>query len=248
MTAGKYWAQRGVLSLLLFLPLLLAFELWPIDFWVADRLYDRSSGDWIGGGTWWAKGLIHTGGVRLVLFIFVTAGALYLASFRFRSLQAWRRPSLFVALAILICTSLVALLKHYSNVDCPEDLMRYGGDRLYVHIFAAKPEGAARGACFPGGHSSGAFSLMAFYFVLCERGARMALPVLFAVLALGGVYAFGQWTRGEHLPSHDLWSAMICWYVLLALYAKPFRGQVWSTLPTRVGASHGTHPVHGRPE
>jgi membrane-associated PAP2 superfamily phosphatase len=124
-----------------------------------------------------------------------------------------------LALSILVGTSLVALLKHFSNVDCPDDLWRYGGSRAYAHVFADKPAGVPRGTCFPGGHSSGAFSLFALYFVFRHGSSRGAFLSLVAVMALGAVFAVGQWSRGQHFPSHDAWSAVICWYVALALYA-----------------------------
>jgi membrane-associated PAP2 superfamily phosphatase len=219
-----------VLPLLLVLPLALAFERWPLDFWAVDRLhlYDPVRAIWIGGSTWWAKGLIHEGGSRLIMVVGLFGFALYAASMQLNRLRVWRRPALFVGLSVLSCTLLIALVKHYSNADCPEDLLRYGGERAYVHIFADKPADAPRGACFPGGHSSGAFSLMAFYFLLRDRSSRRALAALAAALLLGGIYAAGQWSRGEHFPSHDVWSALLCWYVILALYAIAFRGNIWT--------------------
>jgi membrane-associated PAP2 superfamily phosphatase len=220
-----FWVVHGVLPALLFLPLALVFQYTPLDLHIADHFYDAARGAWIGSGTWWAKDLIHEAGRRLIALIGLTALALALAAHGLEHLRPWRQPALFVGLSILACTALVALLKHYSNVDCPQDLLRYGGDRDYVHVFADKPDDAPRGACFPGGHSSGAFSLLAFYFLLVERRRSLACLALVGALALGSVYAVGQWARGEHFLSHDAWSAMICWYVTLALYAA-FRGRV----------------------
>jgi membrane-associated PAP2 superfamily phosphatase len=233
----RFWLWHGVLPILLFLPLLLAFEWWPIDFWVADYFYNPSHGIWIGGGTWWAKGLIHEGGSRLIVFVGLSCFALCAASLWLDRLRAWRRPALYVGACILACVSLVALIKHYSNVDCPEDLLRYGGERAYVHIFADKPASAARGACFPGGHSSGAFSLFAFYFLLRNRRSSRARWILAGVLGLGSIYAVGQWTRGEHFPSHDAWSALICWYVALVVYVAAFQRRVWPVAIGRADAA-----------
>ncbi len=247
MKRPTFWLLHGVLPGMLFLPLAFAFEHWPIDFWVADHFYDSVRANWTGGGTWWAKGVIHEGGSRLIMIVWLSSFVLCAASLKFDRLLVWRRPVLFVGLNVLVCTSLIALIKHYSNVDCPEDLLRYGGDRSYVHVFADKPDSAPRGACFPGGHSSGAFSLMAFYFLLRERGSRRALPVLAGMLVLGGIYAVGQWARGEHLPSHDAWSAVICWYVSLSLYAVVFRGRVGS-VPGVADATAVGRPVQPAPE
>lgn len=232
MNTARFWLLHGVLPVLLFLPLAYAFEHTPFDLWVADHFYDAGSGYWLGGGSWWAKGLIHTGGARLIILLFVASLLLWAASYRHAQYLRWRRPALFVGLGIVLATTLVAVLKHYTNVDCPEVLTRYGGEQLYAHVFSARPQGAGRGGCFPGGHSSGAFSLATVYFLLRERRPGWALPGLAGVFLLGMIYAFGQWARGEHFPSHDAWSALVCWYVVLALYALAFRGRIFGNVDT----------------
>lgn len=244
MTDQRFWVLHGLLPAVLFLPLALMFEHTSLDFWVANHFYDSVSKTWIGASTWWAKDLIHEGGRHFVTIIGLSAFALSAASQRFDRLQAWRRPALFVGVSVVACTALVALLKHYSNVDCPEDLLRYGGEQLYVHVFSNKPDSAARGACFPGGHSSGAFSLVAFYFLTRELRAPHARWTLFGVMALGSIYALGQWTRGEHLPSHDAWSMVICWYVSLTIYAAAFHRRVWGEARRGLleGSGYSTKP------
>jgi membrane-associated PAP2 superfamily phosphatase len=208
------------------MPLALVFELTGFDLWVADLFHDAATGQWMGDGTWWAKDLIHEAGRRLIAVTGLAALAIGAASCFVGVLRNWRRPALFLGLSIAAGTAVVGIAKYGTNVDCPDDLLRYGGTQPYVHVFADKPDTAARGECFPGGHSSGAFSLTALYFLLRARRSRKASTILFAVLVLGAVFSVGQWVRGEHFPSHDAWSAIICWYVVLGMFAA-FRGRVW---------------------
>jgi membrane-associated PAP2 superfamily phosphatase len=196
-----------------------------VDFLALDTLFDFDSRQWWYGESWWANSLIHEWGKNLIVLIFLVAFFIWLGSWIFKHsrLPRWRYQAGYVVLAIVFTTSLVGLGKKLSNVDCPRDLEHYNGNRPFVHIFSDKPNELPRGYCFPGGHSSGAFSLLVFYFLFYPRNRRLARLSLGLALVLGAVYAWGQWVRGAHFPSHDIWSAAIGWYVNLGLYVAYFR-------------------------
>ncbi|HZF17170.1 MAG TPA: phosphatase PAP2 family protein [Steroidobacteraceae bacterium] len=176
---------------------------------------------------WWANELAHTGGRNVVWCFGLAAIAAWIASFCAAGWRGWRRPALFVFLAIGLSTLIVAILKELTNVDCPWDLSEFGGRFPYVRLFADRPDDLPRAACFPGAHASSGFALMALYFASRERNHRFATAALLFALAVGSIFAFGQEARGAHFLSHDLWSAFIVWFVELALYAFAFGGRLW---------------------
>jgi membrane-associated PAP2 superfamily phosphatase len=100
-----------------------------------------------------------------------------------------------------------------------------------VHLFGDRPDDLPRAQCFPGGHSSSGFALLALYFALRDRRPRAARWFLGGALAVGTLFAFGQEARGAHFLSHDLWSLGIAWFTCLAVYRLAFGGRVWSPLP-----------------
>lgn len=132
--------------------------------------------------------------------------------------RAWRRPLACLALSVLLSTLLVAWIKSWSNVDCPWDLARYGGQRAYFDLFAARP-GQSAGGCFPAGHASGGYAWMATYFLLLAMRPAWRGYGLAAGIALGLAFGFAQQLRGAHFLSHDLWSAALCWLVAVAVHA-----------------------------
>jgi membrane-associated PAP2 superfamily phosphatase len=144
----------------------------------------------------------------------------YATSWMSPRLAGLRRDAAFVALAIVLATGIVALLKQLTNVDCPWSLARFGGTHAYVALLGHRPPGAERVACFPGAHSSGGFALMCFYFALRDRAAGAARLGLVLGLTVGAVFAFGQEARGAHFLSHDLASAAVVWFTQLALYLR----------------------------
>lgn len=193
----------------------LLFQFTALDMWVADHFYHQ--GQFIGNGNRLAERILHKGGRDAIALVALSVLLLWLCSWRCRRLQATRQPLLYLLLCMAAGTGLVALLKQLSNVDCPWDLVRYGGELPYVHLFSDRPDLLPRGQCFPGGHSSGAFSLFGFYFVARRYRPALAVPVLLAVCLLGSIFALGQWSRGAHFLSHDLFSALICWLAACGL-------------------------------
>lgn len=224
-TAGLFRLTHVVLPVALLLAASLLAQFSQVDFLVLDPLFDFDSRQWWYGESWWANTLIHEWGKNLIALIFLVAFCVWLGSWIFKRsrLPRWRYQAGYVVLAIVLTTSLVALGKKLSNVDCPRELEHYNGNRPFVHIFSDKPSDLPRGYCFPGGHSSGAFSLLVFYFLFYPRHRRLARLSLGLALMLGAIYAGGQWVRGAHFPSHDIWSAAVGWYVNLGLYVAYFR-------------------------
>lgn len=198
------------------------------DMWLADRVFfDRTTDGWVGAHSFWANELVHTGGRNLARLIAGAALLVVLASWIWPRTRPWRRGAVYVVLSIVLATGIVGALKHTTNVDCPWDLEQYGGARPYVGLFADRPDALPRARCFPGAHSSSGFALMCFYFLLRDRRPRAAYVALAGGVAMGVVFAIAQEARGAHFISHDLTSAAIVWYILLALY-------VWMLRPKAV--------------
>jgi membrane-associated PAP2 superfamily phosphatase len=196
--------------------------------------YDAATRAWVGTHTWWAEDLIHEDGLALVRSIAMTAILVYAATWLSPRFGSLRRDAGFVALAILLATGIVALLKQVTNIACPWSLTSFGGTHAYVTLLGHRPPDAERVACFPGAHSSGGFALMCFYFVLRDRAASAARILLVLGILAGSLFAFGQEARGAHFLSHDLASAAIVWFTQLALYRAllaPTRGVSREQLP-----------------
>jgi membrane-associated PAP2 superfamily phosphatase len=226
----SFWLLHGVLPLCLFAFMVGIFYWTDWDLLLSDPFYDRVRHLWTYKHSWWASDLIHRDGRWIPLTVAAAALGGFVWSFLSRRARAWRRPALFLCLAIALGTGTVALGKETINRHCPWDYTRYGGDVPYTRLFDPPPAGCKPGHGFPAGHASGALSLMSTYFIYREQSRRRALAGLSAGLLLGVVFGFGQLARGAHFVSHNFWSAAICWYVALALYVFAFGGRL-SPLP-----------------
>ncbi|MEO8016705.1 MAG: phosphatase PAP2 family protein [Pseudomonadota bacterium] len=229
-----FWRKHAWWPLLAFVLVFGAMQAFSLDRVLAEDWYfNVRTGHWsgTGAGDWWAHRLLHTGGGWLIRAVGASAILVWVLSFTSR-IRSWRRPAGFVLLAMLLSTSIVGGLKAITNVDCPWDLLGFGGHNPYVALFADRPDALPHAKCFPGAHSSSGFALVCFYFLLRERSVRAARWALAAGLAIGVAFSIGQEARGAHFLSHDLASAGIVWFVQLALYANYRRHAPLLTAPT----------------
>ena len=189
------------------------------DRWLADLAYGLEGHAWTLRHAYLTERVVHVMGRDASVVAWLLILAAWLATFGSPRWRRWRRPLAYLLLATLLSVSLVACIKLWSNMDCPWDLLRYGGTRPRVGLFDLRPAGLARGHCFPAGHASGGYAWLAlyFFFLVVRPAWRWAGLALGA--GLGLVFGVSQQLRGAHFLSHDLWALAICWNTALALHA-----------------------------
>lgn len=165
------------------------------------------------------SGFMHTGLKWLMVAIALSSVFLAVLAFRLKVLKPFQQAFLWAFVGMVLSTGAVAALKHFSLQGCPWSLVMYGGKLPLLPIFSRLPAGIEAGACFPAGHSSGGFALMAFYFAFRQVKPHFATVMLWVGFAMGLLMGFAQVMRGAHFLSHVLWSGWVVWVTLLWLYA-----------------------------
>ncbi|MEO5378137.1 MAG: phosphatase PAP2 family protein [Magnetococcus sp. DMHC-6] len=224
-----YWICHAWLPAGVFLVGLLWFRWYDIDIKLANFFYDFAANRWIYGESWWANTFLHSGGRNGIKLIAILAAVLWVGGYVKANLRPLRRQSGYALLVIGLSTGLVALGKETTGINCPRDLQQYGKDRPYYHLFDSRPVKSLQGKCFPGGHSSGGFSLFFIYYLLKDRRSKRALWGIGFALLIGGLFSFAQLVRGAHFISHDWWSLFICWAMASWLYHVPFQKRLTLT-------------------
>jgi membrane-associated PAP2 superfamily phosphatase len=150
------------------------------------------------------------------------AGALVL-TFTLPGFRFDRRVLVFLVLSFALAPLSVTLAKAASSRHCPWDVEGFGGYAPYSRLFEHIPPSDKPGRCFPAGHASTGFALMAFYFAARRRRMRFGAPLALAGgIAAGLVLGYGRVLQGAHFPSHVAWSGLLCWMVMAGLYAAVF--------------------------
>ncbi|MCH6482863.1 phosphatase PAP2 family protein [Pseudoxanthomonas sp. LH2527] len=190
--------------------------------WMAAQSLDQPWASWLfhqQGDTWSLKRdfmletVLHRSG-RLVSQL-AWAGVLMatLAYWRTPSAHAWTRPAARLLVSVLASTACVAWLKATTHMDCPWDLVGFGGERPFVPLFAHRPVELGTPACFPAAHAAGGYAWVALYFFCLHAAPRWRHAGLGAGLLAGIVFGLAQQLRGAHFLSHDIASLAICWAV-----------------------------------
>jgi membrane-associated PAP2 superfamily phosphatase len=197
--------------------LLLAIDPAPLDFWIAGHFHVPGSG-FVARDNYWLETILHDRAKTLVIVFVLALGVALAASTRLAALRPWRCPLAYALLAIALSTAVVPPLKVVSAVQCPWDLSAFGGSETFSSLLSTRPSTDHPGRCWPGGHASTGFSLIALFFALRDRRPRLARGLLVGALAFGSLLAAGRMIQGAHFLSHNLWTLLIDWSICLLVY------------------------------
>lgn len=216
MCAGRNsgWWILGALAVVLGV-----FEFTNLDLWLQDRFYDVATGLWlVDEKAPVGRALFYNGPKALVWLVGVTALTLALGPARWRERWQLERRGLWLSVLVIATVPVLAGLgKKYTNMFCPSEIRRYGGDVAYVKLCEPTPPDDVpprRGGCFPAGHASGGFALMGLLAVRSTRRWRRG-AILFG-LALGWWMGGYQMLKGAHYLSHTIVTMLVAWLVVLA--------------------------------
>lgn len=208
---------------LVFLLVAVWLEFSGIDLWLADAIYHWSGDSWRWRDAWVTATLVHEYGRTLVAVLVLVLLLLILGSWQVAVLSPFRSGLCYVLVSALLAGLVVNIGKRLTHVDCPWDLLRYGGTADYVRNFMSHAGTGGVGGCFPAGHASAGYGWFGLYYFVRQFWPRWRSAALAGVLLLGLVFGIGQQLRGAHFLSHDVWTLGICWLVATTLALVWFR-------------------------
>jgi len=217
--------------------LLLVADPSNLDFALSRLFYEPGVG-FVGRHSWLLEDVLHDRIKQLVIVIGVLAIGGFLLSLLPTRLAQWRRSLGYLVLALGLSTSIVTPLKALTGVHCPWSLVEFGGAETFTPLFAERAPTLKPGRCWPGGHASAGFSLLALFFVLRDRKPRAARVALAVALGLGTLLSVGRVMQGAHFFSHNLWTLLFDWTICLACY----RLVLYRALPSPTSIA-GAEPV-----
>jgi membrane-associated PAP2 superfamily phosphatase len=195
------------------------FEFTRLDLFVQDLFYDAATRRWLVDATDpLGRALFYTGPkVVLIIPIAIAALVLALGPARWRERLHFARRDLWVAVLTLITVpALAGMGKNTTNIFCPSEIRRYGGDVPYIRLCEPYPENdrpQRRGHCFPAGHASGGFALLGLMWLRRTRTWRLGGLAL--GLGMGWWMGGYQMLKGAHYLSHTVVTMLVAWILML---------------------------------
>ena len=208
-----FWVVNGIglilaaIMLNQFFPVNGALDHWFIQPWVAG------DGTFPNRENWWLTTIAHNWVKYFILMVVLIYIIQLIGSFYKISWRDKRWVAGYVLLAMLCSSSLIGIMKSMSVHACPWSLAQPSSTGIIwlTHTLQL-------GKCFPGGHSSAGFGLMALFFAYHLHAPKKAWLYLFAALLLGFGMGWTQMMRGAHFLSHNLWTLWFTWLVNVILY------------------------------
>jgi membrane-associated PAP2 superfamily phosphatase len=202
--------------------LLVLLRIAGLDYVLTAAFFDPATQSFPLRHDFWTETVLHDA-VKVPVIAF-TAALLVSALLPPSHLRPSRGTCLFLLTSMALGSGIVSAIKHMVSTACPKALSMYGGRYPELLPWEALPAGLSPGHCWPGGHSATAFCLFGLYLVLRDNGKRtQAQLALGLVLCLGLLLSAAQVARGAHFASHQVWTALLCWYVSLTLWQVWFR-------------------------
>jgi len=209
-------AKQILYSAIVLIIALLWFELTSTDIWLQNILFNPQNKTWFLDSPGPVLSFIFYDGIKKLLILFALAILISLIFFRKKAwIKQYHRGLRILLLSLIIVPSVVGVLKATTNVACPRDIVTYGGSIPYIRVFESYPQGQKPEKiqqCFPAGHASGGFALLALYFLFhTQRNRRRGL--IFA-LTIGWLMGGYKTLLGHHFLSHTIVTMTLAWLLI----------------------------------
>jgi len=195
----------------------LVFELSPIDIYIQDIFYNFESKHWLLDRNEPITKLIFYDGIKAVFIVFVVSLLITLLFFSHKLIvKQYKKRLLIVLLSCIVVPLLIGFLKGITNVPCPKNIERYGGNYPYVTVLTKYPatfQQTSNIKCYPAGHASGGFALMSLFFLFLSPNKKKVSLV--SAIGLGWITGSYKMIIGDHFFSHTLMTMVLSWLIIL---------------------------------
>lgn len=206
-------------SVILLIGAVLFFGLSGTDIWVQSHFYNPLTNQWIvDTNNAILKFIFYDGIKRLLIIIAVLM--------LFGSIVVWKRPFfkpyrrgiVIVLLASVLVPVIVGSLKAVTNMPCPKNIETFGGTYPHTCVwekYTAKECRLEKQKCWPAGHASGGFALLALVFLFRSRKAKIAAAS--TAMLIGWSMGTYKMVIGDHFLSHTVITMILAWVIILLI-------------------------------
>lgn len=206
-------------SVILLIGSVLFFGLSGADIWVQSHFYNPLTHQWmVDSNDKVLKFIFYDGIKRLLIVIAVLFLIGLIIGWQKSWMKPYRRGFIIVILSSIFVPLIVGSLKAVTNMPCPKNIEIFGG--AYPHTcvwekYNTQTCHLEKQKCWPAGHASGGFALLALVFLFRSRKAK----IIAAATAMIIGWSMGSYKMliGDHFLSHTVITMILAWLIILLI-------------------------------
>jgi membrane-associated PAP2 superfamily phosphatase len=208
-----------LITALLLLGSILFFGLSGADIAIQSHFYNPQTNQWlVDSNNAVLKFVFYDGIKRLLIIIGVVVLVGLIIGWKHPSLQPYRRGLIILVAASIVVPLVVGSLKAVTNMPCPKNVEMFGG--TYPHTCVWESYGKSecpkeKQKCWPAGHASGGFALMALVFLFQTRRAKIL--AMSSAMVIGWSMGAYKMLIGDHFFSHSVITMILAWLLILLI-------------------------------
>lgn len=199
--------------------IIILFELSDFDIFVQNFLYDFESKTWLVNKSEPIFKFFFYDGIKVVLIILALSLLFSLIFLRKKRLiQEYKKGLIIVLLSLVFVPLIIGSLKAVTNTPCPCNIEHFNGNYPNIKVFDTYPKDfvqQSKAKCWPAGHASGGFALMALFF-LFKKPLNQKKGLIIG-LSIGWMMGIYKMIIGDHFLSHTIITMLSAWLIILII-------------------------------
>lgn len=211
--------KQIVITAILLIAVIALFQFSNLDIFVQNFFYNFDTKNWLLQKEESILRFFLYDGIKVLLIIFAVAILFSLIFLRKKQfIQEYKKGLIIVLLSAIFVPSLIGTLKAVTNTPCPCDIIHFNGTYPDIKVFDSYPKDFVQTSkikCWPAGHASGGFALMALFFLF--KTVKNQKRALIGALIVGWSMGTYKMLLGDHFLSHTIITMLLAWLIILLI-------------------------------
>ena len=211
--------KQIIITAILLIAVIALFQFTQLDISVQNFFYNFETKTWLIDKDEPILKFFLYDGLKTALIIFAVAILFSLILFRKKAIiQKYKKGLIIVLAAAIFVPLLIGSLKAITNTPCPCNIVNFNGKYPDIKVFDSYPKDfvqTSKAKCWPAGHASGGFALMALFFLF--KTTINQKKALITGLVVGWSMGAYKMLLGDHFLSHSIITMLMAWLIILII-------------------------------
>uniref|UniRef100_UPI0040477BE5 phosphatase PAP2 family protein n=1 Tax=Aliarcobacter sp. TaxID=2321116 RepID=UPI0040477BE5 len=207
------------ITLFLLIAVITLFQVSELDIFIQNFFYNFETKTWLVDKNEPILKFLLYDGLKVALILFAIAILFSLIFFKKKKfIQEYKKGLIIVLLSAILIPLSIGSLKAITNTPCPCNIIHFNGTYPDLKVFDSYPKDfiqTSKAKCWPAGHASGGFALMALFFLF--KSPTNQKRALIGALVIGWSMGTYKMLLGDHFLSHTIITMIMSWLIILLI-------------------------------